>query len=173
LQYGACTIWVSKALGPNERGAVARVAEALTVVATVAPSRAARLKRLRVQLAVIPMHAYGGYLPSANVLALDPSALAEAVEVIAGIIVHEGNHALVASRNLMHPLLKERTERAARRDQLLFGRRLLLAGKVDEAYRVRALVIGAIQADDSFRAHWHRVKAAFARLQEGIERNDA
>jgi hypothetical protein len=173
LRHGAHVIWVSKALGPNEKSAVARVAESLAVLATVQPSRAARLERLGVQLAVMPTPGYAGYLPSANVIAVDPAALSESADVLASIIVHESNHAVLAARRLLHPLLEERTERLARLDQWVFGRRLFQKGKVDEARRVGELVQGAMRADNSWRARYLRAKAGMARLHEGLESNDA
>lgn len=173
IRRGPRSIWVSKALAPSEQSAAARVAEALDVLATVQPSRAARLGRLGVHLAVMPIGSPASYLPSANVVALDPVTLDEAVPVLAGIIVHESSHALLASRRLLHPLLTQRVERMARRDQLLFGRRLLLRGQVEEAYRLKDWAVAAAQADLSFLARWKRVKAGVDRLYEGAARNDA
>ena len=174
IVHGTRSIWVSKALQPDEQSAVARVTAALEVLAAVQPSRAARLERLGVQFAVLPMHAVAGYLPSANVLAVDPAtALAESVEVLASIIVHESNHALLASRDLVHPLLQERSEHLARLDQWLFGRRLVLLGTPDDVRRIGELVMGAMQTDDSLPARWRGVKAGMTRLQEGLKRNDA
>jgi hypothetical protein len=171
IAHGTRRIWVSRALQPDERSAAACVAAALDALAAVQPSRAARLERLGVQFAVLPMHAVAGYLPSANVLAVDPAtALAESVEVLASIIVHESNHALLASRGLVHPLLQPRSEHLARLDQWLFGRRLFLLGNQDDVRRISELVTGAMHADDSVPAHWRRVKSGVDRLQEGLQR---
>jgi hypothetical protein len=172
LRHGAHAIWVSRALGPDERHAVVRVSKALEALAILQPSRAARLKRLGVHLAVVPLHSYAAYFPSANLLAVDPAALAESVEALASIIVHESNHALLASRRLVHPLLEERGEQLARLDQRIFGLALLRAGKVAEARRVLDLVRGSARADYGWRARLAGVKASIARQHEGLKRND-
>jgi hypothetical protein len=110
-------------------------------------SWAARLTRLGVHFAVAPLHSYAAFFPSANLLALDPTALAESIEALASIIVHESNHALLASRRLLHPLLEERTERLAGLDQRIFGLALVRAGKVAEARRVLDIYLGWVRSD--------------------------
>jgi len=173
MRHGPHAIWVSRALGPDQRDAVGRVSEALEALAILQPSRAARLKRLGVHFAVAPLHSYAAYFPSAKLVAIDPRVLGESIEALASIIVHESNHALLDSRRLMHPLLEERTERLARLDVRLFGLALLRAGKVAEARRVLDLVRGSARADYGWRARLAGTKAAIARQSEGLKQNDA
>lgn len=168
IQVGALSIWVSKAVTPAQRALLTRVPEALAILAEVQPSRAARLKRLGVGFAVAPLPGIGMFIPGDKIIALDPVLLPESPELMACIVVHEGNHALVWSRGLLHSLLELRTEHAARMDQLVFVERLAMRGQDDEAIRLRKMINEPHDHDYTFRARMKRIGDNQHRLAESL-----
>ena len=173
VRLGTHAIWVSRVLTMDQRARLIRVREALSSLALVQPSRAARLTRLGVAFAVTPLPATAIYLTSANVLALDPSALDEPAEVLAGLMVRESIHARLDAYRLMHPMLEQRTKRLATKDQLLFATRLNQLGKTLEALRLQEFAVASFRADSSLRARWQSIVSNEERIAKATLRDDA
>jgi hypothetical protein len=129
-------LWIDARLTESERACLPRLDEAFEVIATLAPSRSARLARIAPQIVVAPIPAVGMYAAGVDVLLLNANLLMEPPGVIASVIVHECNHGWLNQQGYQHPLLERRLERLAVIDQWLFARRLGAAGRHAEANRV-------------------------------------
>ena len=164
IQVGDESIWVSAALGHEHKALLPKFAAALARIAVLAPSRYARLHRLRVELAVLPMPVLAAYMPRTRVLAIDTSVLQESDDIIAGILVHELSHALMASKGFVHPMLTKRMERIATMDQLLFAARLDGEGLQDDAMRIRHMCHSSGKYMDTFRGRWKATRDNLDRL---------
>jgi hypothetical protein len=163
VTIGSQRIWVTRHLSAPQREQVGRVAEALDVLRALAPGRVSRIDRLGITFVVATAPGAAAFIPGAKVIVIDSVLLAETPGTMAGILVHELNHALLDERGLLHSWAHERAERLALVDQAYFGLRLHRAGNRPDAHRVIEWAKAAQVKPMSFRARWRNLSEKAAR----------